>query len=338
MTENATRIATFGPSHCAIPFVLAKINREFEEEGLRVQLRNYSSMPQIAKDLVSGEVDFGQLIVPWVFAIHAGMGPFTSDPMPMVITQIAGTHGSALMVRKDADIGSPGDFKGKRLASHSKLSIHYLLAVSYLERQGIRYDRDIEFRIVSLENCDQTMERGDVDAMVMPEPKNAMLQEQGLARLYLSGRQLWEGHPCCALVARKDLLARDQGLVTAVTRAISRAGLTANHPRKREQLVEQLQSTPDYDFDKIPKRVLVNALASGRSDFDPFPYQSSSAFIISLMKKYGMLPRSADPLKMSAEVVQSDLSRSILKELGANPPENNFRDEVFLGERLAPLT
>ena len=323
-------IGTFGPSHCAVPFVYTKLRGFFEEEKLNVNLINYAAMPLIAQDIINGKLDFGQLIVPLVFAMHTGVKPFTTKT-PVVVTQITGTNGAALMIRKGSGITKPLDFKGKTMSNHSKLSVHYLINMMFLEAHGLDYLKDVNFKIIELGKIVKAMKDGEVDTFVMPEPKNAMVEYKGIGDVYMLSKYIWPSHPCCALVTRREFFEQDRELVTAVTRAMTKGGLSANKAATREETINILQGSPEYRYDKVPKVVLMNAFIPGRSDFYPFPYQSTARVIIEDMKKYGLLPKEVDDRQLSGEVFLSDLSRQVIRELGAKPPESDYREEKILG-------
>ncbi|MHB8808873.1 MAG: ABC transporter substrate-binding protein, partial [Desulfobulbaceae bacterium] len=323
-------IGTFAPSHCSIPMVYAQLHNYFKEAGLQVNQSNYTDMTLLAKDLLSGKLDFGQLVVPLVFAIHTGQNTLGLKE-PMAICQITGTNGAALMVKKGSGITSPEDFKGKTMANHSKLSVHYLINRMFLETHGLDFQRDVNFKVITLGDAVKAMETGEVDTFVMPEPRDAVVEAKGVGDVYLLSKYIWPNHPCCSLVTRKELFDKEKDLVTDVTRAVTKSGLFVNQPHARELILDTLQSVPDYQFDKVPKEVLKKAFTPGRSDFYPFPYQSTAMLIIEIMKKYDLLAADLDPRQTAEQVFQSDLSRQVMLDLGADPPATNYRVEKILG-------
>lgn len=324
-------IGTFGPSHCSTPFVYTKLRGFFKEGGLSVNLINYPTMPLIAKDLVSGKLDFGQLVVPLVFAIHTGAKPFTSKT-PMVITQITGTNGAALMVKKGSGITGPMDFRGKRMANHSKLSVHYLINMMFLESYGLDYKKDVDFSVIQPNEVVDAMKNDEIDTFVMPEPKDAITEAKGIGEVYLLSKYIWPNHPCCSLVTRKEFFDKNRALVTDVTRMMTKGALLANLPETRVETIDVIRSSSDYKYDKVPREVLLKAFTPGRSDFYPFPYQSTALLIIEIMKRYNLLSSDINNRKLAQDVFQSDLSRKIMAELDADPPETNYRIEKILGK------
>lgn len=324
-------IGTFGPSHCAATFVYTKLKGMFRQERLRVNLVNYSNMAEIAADLASGKLDFGQLVVPLAFAMHTGSKPFGAK-VPVVIPQIAGTNGSALVIRSGSPIMKPADFKGKTVASHNMLSVNHLINVMFLDANDLALNKDVKFRQVDLDKVAQTMKAGEIDAFVMPEPADAMVEHQGIGKVYLLSKMIWPNHPCCALVCRRDFFDKNMSLVEDVTRFMTMGGLTINEPANRDAVVRLLQSTPAFRYDKIPADVLKKAFTPGRADFYPFPYQSSARIIIEIMKGQNLLASSVNDRALAQEVFLSDFSRKIMKELKSEPPDSDYRMEKILGK------
>ncbi|OGW28177.1 MAG: hypothetical protein A2X56_06105 [Nitrospirae bacterium GWC2_57_13] len=329
-TGREVTIGTFGPSHCSATFVYARLKGLFQG-GLTVNLVNYPDMGAIAKDLMSGKLDFGQLVVPLAFAMHTGSKPFTTKT-PVVIPQIAGTNGSALVIRSGAPIAKPADFKGKTVASHNALSVNHLINVMFFESNGLVLDKDVKYKQVDLERVGPALKAGEIDAFVMPEPANALAEHSGSGKIYLLSKYIWPNHPCCALVCRKDFYDKNASLVADVTRSMTRAGLAINEAEDRESTIALLQSSDVYKFDKIPAPVLMSAFTPGRADFYPFPYQSSALIIIDIMKRLGLLAKDVNDKKLAGEVFLSGLSRKLMKEVGAEAPVKDHRMEKILGK------
>lgn len=328
--SHEVTIGTFGPSHCATSVVFSSLRGFFKSDGLNVRVINYDNMMDIAADLASGKLDFGQLVVPLVMAMHVGAAPF-KESMPMAVCQIGGVNGAAIMVRKGANILVPEDFKGKVVANHSKLSVHYLLTRMFLETNGLSSPKDVEFKIVKLDEALGAMEAGAIDSFVMPEPQNALAELKGVADIFLLSKYMWPNHPCCAFVTRKYFFDKNSQLVADVFRVTTRSALYVNRPETRGEVVNVIRSVPEFRYDLVPKEALLKSFTPGRSDFFPFPYRSSGQLIAEIMKKYQLLPGDADETALARDVFQSELSRKLIAELGDEAPESSFRIEKILG-------
>jgi nitrate/nitrite transport system substrate-binding protein len=323
-------VGIFTPSHCSAPYLLAQAKGFFKAEGLTVELRRYPSNSQIAADLSGGRLDFGQLVIPLVFAMHTGAKPF-STPTPMAVVQITGTNGGALMIGNQSQISGPADFVGKTVAIHSKLMCHYLLFMLFLESYGLDYRKDITFQVVELDKLVDALRGGKADAIIMPEPSNAIIELNEYGKLYLLTKNIWPNHPCCALTTSKRFLAANREQVKAFSRAVTLGALMANEPERRGELVELLQGQSGFGFDRLPGPVMQRAFTPGRTDFQPFPYQSTARLIIEIMKNHELLDARVDEKRLAGEVFLSGLSREVMRELGASPPESDYRVEKILG-------
>jgi ABC-type nitrate/sulfonate/bicarbonate transport system substrate-binding protein len=330
--KSKTRIGIFAPSHCAAPLIFAEHKGYFSDSGVKVELINYPTMSALARDLTTGGIDFGQLTVPLAFAIDAGANPLGFHH-PLVLPMILGVHGSNLMIRKDSGISQPADFKDKTIATHTKLTVHYLLVRLYLQRNGIDTEKDVTMSIVNLNDLTEQLNQGKIDAFMMPEPINALAEETGQAHTYILNKFIWRYHPCCGLVSRKEFfINQDRNKMIDLVSAITRASLHINKERNRDELVSTLKQTA-YGFADMPREVIEMAFAFSRSSFYPFPYQSTAVLLLSMMSDYELLP-SINAKSTAREVFLSDFMRECLAGIGKKAPRNNFRPEIVLGRRF----
>lgn len=325
------KIGIFTPSHCAAPLIYASIKDFYKKDaGLAVRLIRYPSQQDIAKDLVSGKIDMGQMIGPLVFAINAGANPMKLHA-PMVSPMILGVHGSNLMVRKDAGISKPEDFKGKVIASHSKLSIHYLLTRLFLQKNGVDIEKDTKSSIVLLSELQSMAAQGKIDAFMMPEPQNALAENSGNVSTFVMNRYIWQYHPCCTLSTTKDSFNKDIGMMKALTGVVIKASLHINKEANRGELTDILWDTKSWGYNEIPKNVLKISMSSQRSDWQPFPYQSTAAMMLNMLVEYKLLPKT-DVKAVSREVFLSSFASEVLQSVGVRPPQNDFRPEKIMGK------
>lgn len=330
VSRRPVTVGLFTPSHCAAPYLLAQAKGLFKAEGLEVELRRYPGVAQIAADLSGGRLDFGQLITPLVFAMHTGAKPFNTAT-PMVVVQITGTNGGALVVGNHSGIGSPDDFAGKTVAIHSKLMIHYLLFTALLESYGLDHRKDINFKLIELDKQVAALRDGKVDAVIMPEPSDAIIEANDYGKVFLLTKHIWPNHPCCSLASTRRHYEANPEEVRAFSRALTLGALMANEPDRRDGLVDLLRAKNGFGYENLPGAVLQRAFTPGRSDFQTFPYQSSARLIIEIMKKQELLDAEVDDPALASEVFLSSLSREVMHELGATPPLSDYRVEKILG-------
>lgn len=329
--STSVKVGVLAPSHCALPMVYSSLRGFYKEHGLRVEVHYATTMPEIAKGLVQGEIHFGQLMVPLTWAAHVGAGPFKEKHRPLVSPMWAGTNGGAMVVRKDSDIRLPQDLKGKTIGIHSKLLFHYLITVELLARHKLAVDKEVSIKTIHMKDMVTALKEGEIDAFINAEPLSSAAVAKGVGRDFLLTKDLWYGHPCCCLAAPRSLFDNEPELFRDFVSATMRGSLDLNATADRNQKLEMVwEKSPQYR--KTPLKVLQNAFLPGRTDFNPFPYQSSVKIVGRLLQKQGVLPQDHPIEKASAELFLSDYAREILHAIGAPKiPTANARPERVVG-------
>ena len=91
--------------------------------------------------------------------------------------------------------------------------------------------------------------------------------------------------------------------------------------------------SPEYQ--KMPLKVLQSAFTPGRTDFNPFPYQSTVKIIGHLLQQHGLLAENLALDKTAADIFLSDYARNIMRTIGAKKiPASNERPEQEVGKLI----
>lgn len=318
------KIGIFAPSHCSAPLIYALYGGLYKEAGLNVKLINFPTLKDLAHELARGNLSMGQMAVPVGFSIRPGGGP-----NPYVMPMILGVHGSNLMVRKGLDIRGPGDLRGKRLATHTRLTVHYLLVNNFLERHGLNPEQDAKVLIVPAGEMGTALDRGEVDAFMLPEPANALAEHAGKARVYMSNKYIWRYHPCCGLFVPRAAFDKDRGLMKVLVSATAKGAIYVNKETNRHELVNLLRKTP-FGYAGVPVDALTEAFSFERSAFQPFPYKSTAMVVLEMMERYKLM---TTPHKRAFvdEVCLSKFMRECLASSGERAPASDFRPEIIFG-------
>jgi nitrate/nitrite transport system substrate-binding protein len=325
-TKNVS-VGIMTPSHCAAPYVYADVKGFYAKNGLKADIVLYPGMPEIAKDLIAGRIQFGQLMLPLFLAIHCKAGAFKENGVPLVTTQATGIKGGAITVRKDSGIENVDDLAGKKVGSHSPLSAHYLLLQMFIKK-NIALKSPIEIKIVPLEEMIPSLARGDIDAFIMPEPINAVAAIKGTGRVIFQTSRLWANHPCCMLSTSGAFAENNPGTVRAMSLSLAEASIFADKPENRAAFIDTIATSPGYA--KVPRPVLNMALEAGRADYSPFPYKSSARVVGDFMKTLTMLPEGVTAAQIVSGI-DSTYVREALKAAGLNADLPDYRAERVLG-------
>ncbi len=328
---KSVSIGILAPSHCAAPYVYSDVKGLYEKNGLNANLVFYQGMPDIAKDLIAGRIQFGQLMLPLFLAIHCKAGAFKDNGVPMVTTQATGTKGGAITVRKDSGIKDIDDLAGKKVGSHSPLSAHYLLMQMFIKK-NIALKSPIEVKIVPLDEMIPSLTRGDIDAFIMPEPQNAVAAIKGSGQVIFLTSKLWANHPCCMLSTTGAFAGQNPGTVRAMSLSLGEACLFADKADNRAAFIDAIVKNENYA--KVARPILEKAFEAGRSDHFPFPFKSSARVVGDFMKTLKMLPESVTPAQIVSGI-DSTFIRESLKAAGLDATFSDYRVERVFGEELS---
>ncbi len=325
------RIGVIAPSHCALSLVHASLTARYKKNGIDAEIVYMPDALDIAKGLAKGDIQVGQLMSPIFYAMNAGSGPFKNASTALVTAQVGGTNGGVLVVDKVSEIKTPKDLAGQKIAVHSQLMIHSLLINMLLKKNGIDPVKDVTSKTIHMGGIIPAMRKDEINVFINPEPLGTSAISQGVGRELMLTKSLWFRHPCCLISVKKDFFKKEPDAVKAIYLSSMESGLQLNSPDSRTEAIERIQKDAK-PFNQMSKEVLTKAFTPGRSDFDPFPFQSSGKAVIAMMKEFKLMPPAVDADKMVSETVLSDLARELLKKLGDTPPASNSRQEKIVGD------
>ncbi len=330
-TGHTVRIGVIAPSHCAMTMIHAHLAGLYAKNGINAELKYLPTSKDIAQQLAQGSLDIGQLITPIFYGVHLGIGPFANYKQDLVSAQVAGSNGGVLVVHWNSPIRNAKDLKGATVGVHSPFMTHNLIINRLLRTHGIDPAKDVNIKVVPMPKMINALNKGEIDAFINPEPLGTFALEKAVGKELLVTKRLWPNHPCCLIAMRREYFEQDIKMSKAAYRATMESGLLLNSFKTRMDSIDltRLQSPP---YRKIPLETVIKAFVPGRSDFAPFPYQSSARAVLIMMWEAGLVPKSIDIEAAVHQTFLSDLSRELLTELGAKPPANNDRKEMIVGK------
>ncbi|MEW6683393.1 MAG: ABC transporter substrate-binding protein [Nitrospirota bacterium] len=155
-----------------------------------VEWKIFNAGPAVIQALFANELDLA----------YIGPGPATNGyvkskgKLPIVIAGAA-DGGAALVVRPDAGIRSPADFRGRRIATPQIGSTQDIALRGWLKQHGLApKEKGGEVTVVPFANPDQLtlFRQGQIDGAWAPEPWAARLIHEGGGTIFLDERELWK--------------------------------------------------------------------------------------------------------------------------------------------------
>lgn len=176
----------------------------------------FNAGPAEVEALFAGDIDIGYIgPVPAISANVKSNGD-------VVILSSATQGGAVLVTRKDSGINSAADLSGKNVAIPQIGNTQHLCLLDLLAQNGLKpitNGGDVTVSAVANADVANTMERGDIDAALVPEPWGATLQEQGAEillnydEIYMNGQ-----YDVAVVVVRKEFMEEHPDIVEAFLR------------------------------------------------------------------------------------------------------------------------
>lgn len=182
-------------------------------DDVSVKWTAFNAGPAEVEALFAGDIDIGYIgPVPAVSANVKSNGD-------VVVLSGATKGGAVLVTGKDSGIENVKDLSGKTIAIPQIGNTQHLCLLHLLEENGLKpvsEGGDVTISAAANADVGNLMERGDVDATLVPEPWGATLLEQG-ARLLLDYNEIYmDGeYDVAVVVVRREFMEEHPELVEA---------------------------------------------------------------------------------------------------------------------------
>lgn len=180
-------------------------------EDVQVNWTAFNAGPAEVEALFSGDIDIGYIgPVPAISANVKSNGD-------VAVLSGASQGGAVLVKRKDAGIETMADLAGKTVAIPQIGNTQHLCLLHLLEENGLEtVEKGGDVTVSAVANADvaNMMDRGDIDAALVPEPWGATLLEQG-AEILLDYNEIYmDGqYDVAVVVVREEFMEENPELV-----------------------------------------------------------------------------------------------------------------------------
>lgn len=338
----------FIPINCATPLIMADPMGFYAEQGLEVSLRKTAGWSLVRDQMLNGELEASHFLAPMPLAISLGLG---SRPMPMRVATIQNINGQAItLANKHKNNRDPRNWKGFKFAIPFDFSMHNFLLRYYLAEHGIDPDQDVQLRVTPPPEMIANLRAGNIDGFFGPEPFNQRAVFDGIGFLHVLSRDLWNGHPCCSFGTSQAFIDENPNTFAALYRAIINAAAAASQPDNIPEIAKAI-ATPNYlnQPELVIQQALSGRFADGlgnvqnvpdRSGFDPMPWSSMAVWMLTQMKRWGLMAQDVDYRAIAEEVFLLTDARRHMAELdmeGANAePLDGYKPFSVMGKPFDP--
>ncbi len=215
----------------------------------------------------------GQLDLTYIGPNPAINGYVKSKGEALRIIAGATSGGAVLVVRDDANINTPADFRGKKIASPQLGNTQDVALRAWLMKQGFKLkEQSGDTQVIPVANPDilTLFRKKEIDGAWVPEPWGARLVREANGKIFLDERDLWPGGKFVVaniIVSTKflkehpDLVKRFLAAHVELTQRINADPATAKQKLNAE--IERLTGAA------MPKEILDDAWSRQTVTYDP---------------------------------------------------------------------
>ena len=243
------------------------INRNSLGRGFYEPVR-FSGFPEIKESLISGYLPATFMLAPMAMALR-------QQGVPIKIVYLGHRDGTAMMVRKDSQVYSVRDLRGKRVAIPNRFSNQHLLFRRALKQAGMSIS-DVEMVEMPPPDMPAALYSKAVDAISSGEPFMAQTEMDGYGRVLYQAKDIWPDFISCVLVVSQKAIDEHPEWVQQLVTGIARSGLWMQEGMDHRMQAADVVATQYYNQDprllryvlsKPPDRVHYDKLSLARADF-----------------------------------------------------------------------
>ena len=200
--------------------------------------KTFNAGPALIEALLAGDIDIG-----YVGPNPAINGYVKSHGEALRIIAGASSGGALFIVRPGANIQSPQDLNGKKLATPQKGGTQDVSLRHYLQVHGLKSsDQGGNVEIIPTDNPNIITEfkTGQIDGAWVPEPWASRLILEGQGKVFVDERTLWPNNKFVTtnLIVRKDFLDQHPDIVKKFLQAhVETAQYINSNPQAAQKIV-----------------------------------------------------------------------------------------------------
>lgn len=295
-TDNTKIRIGYFPNITHSQALLGKSEGKFEKafDGHEVEWKMFNAGPSEMEAMLAGELDIA----------YIGPGPaingYVKSKGDVQIIAGAANAGAILISRKDLKISDLKELENKKIAvpqfgNTQDLTLRYILKQNGLK--DTTKGGSVEIRQVENPDLKVLLEKGDIDAALVPEPWGSTLVKDIGANVILDYNKLWrEGNYSTAVViARKDFINNHPDLVEKFLKT---------HVELTNILVqkdEQAKQTVNNQINELTKKTLAKDVFDDAYNRTTPTYDSAKDSIldfVDLSVEIGTLKEKPDTSKL----------------------------------------
>ena len=187
-----------------IDHLILGMAKEKQLSNVDIQLEQKTGWNEVGEALKAAEIDVAFILAPYAIDIF-----FSEKNVKLLL--LSHRDGSIIVANKAANISSYADFKGKMVLIPFQSSMHHILLHKRLQQEGISVgiNKDVMTEVTAPGQIPMMIEfdsAGMIAGYIVAEPFGTQVVNKGLGNIVNLSKDIVSDHPCCAVVARQDVI------------------------------------------------------------------------------------------------------------------------------------
>ena len=189
-----------------IDHLILGMTKEKQLDKVDLQLEKKFGWNEVGDALKAGEIDLAFILAPYAMDVY-----FSEKNIKLLL--LSHRDGSIIVANKAANVTSLADFKGKTVLIPFQASMHHILLHKRLQEEGISVGigKDVTTEVVAPGQIPMMIEYdqdGFIAGYIVAEPFGTQVVNNGLGTVVSLSKDIMASHPCCAVVARQEIVEK----------------------------------------------------------------------------------------------------------------------------------
>lgn len=187
-----------------IDHLILGMAKERQHESVEIQLEQKFGWNEVGEALKDGQVDVAFILAPYAIDLY-----YSEKNVKLLL--LSHRDGSIIVANKAANVSSYADFKGKTVLIPFQSSMHHILLHKRLQQEGISVGigKDVMTEVTAPGQIPMMIEydsAGMIAGYIVAEPFGTQVVNKGLGNIVNLSKEISADHPCCAVVARQEVI------------------------------------------------------------------------------------------------------------------------------------
>jgi len=180
--------------------------------------------------LENGSIDVAFMLAPYAMDMF-----YAHKNVKLVL--LSHRDGSIIVTNKRANIETIQDFKGKTVLIPYQASMHHIIFHKLMQQEGLSLGigKDVVTEVVAPGQIPMMIEydaEGIIAGYIVAEPFGTTVVNRGFGDILHLSKDIMPSHPCCSIIARKEVLEQHPEALQELITSFVQSGLLIKHQRE----------------------------------------------------------------------------------------------------------